>query len=178
MALNQLSRVMCRLISACSPFYLLDIWPAVSPQAKSFLLLFAADNQSSPLFEGRSIFALQICLRKPKPGRGDVMMAITYNALASCRCTEPILSRAMTSALGVQREHLPDDLVSRMHVWSGAGNYAGEASRLWVRANILLSSASCAADEAWFLGDAVQRDVDFSENGVLLWNNHSVQAWQ
>lgn len=25
-------------------------------------------------------------------------MAITYNALASCRCTEPILSRAMTSA--------------------------------------------------------------------------------
>lgn len=79
-------------------WHLTEDIPAVYPRAWSFLLLFAASNQSSPLFEERSIFALQICLRKPKPGRGDVMMAITYNALASCRCTEPILSRAMTSA--------------------------------------------------------------------------------
>lgn len=54
-----------------------------------------------------------------EPGRGDVMMAITYNAGASCRCTQPSLQRYDLSA--VHRRHICSrDLVSRMHVWSDA----------------------------------------------------------
>lgn len=66
-----------------------------------------------------------------KPGRGDVMMAIAYNAPASCRCTDPPLSWGMTSAMGVQREHLLDDLVSRMQIWSDARHYTGETFLIW-----------------------------------------------
>ncbi|CAB1416348.1 unnamed protein product [Pleuronectes platessa] len=54
-----------------------------------------------------------------KPGRGDVMMAITYNASANPPSPHPPLLRYDLSP-GVQREHLLDDLVSRMQIYSRA----------------------------------------------------------
>lgn len=108
-----------------------DLWPHVPAVS---LPAFtppnpASNNQSPDLFEVHSIFA--------KPGRDDVMMAIAYNAAASCRCRQPILSWGMTSAAGgVRGEHLPDDLVSRKQLWSGARRCATDASSCQSRRNV------------------------------------------
>lgn len=103
-----------------------DPWPQMSLRFLSWHILFFPLHQT---------ISHQLCLRCTlffaKPGRDDVMMAIAYNAAASCRCAEPILSWGMTSAAGgARREHLPHDLVSRKQVWSGASRCAADASSL------------------------------------------------
>lgn len=154
-----------------SPPYWLDIWPQTSLwfiHGRNhffffFSFFFASNNQSSALFEERSIFAPADLSSEAKTRKRWCHDGYHLQCLGQLQMhrAHPLLRYDLS--LGVQREHLPRDLVSRMHVWSAAGNYAGEGSLVWVREKHLLQKAvSCTAE----VGQGKRQFVPYN---MMIW---------